>query len=244
MFDFAVNGEKVVGAEYTGMQTRDFLKQQVRIVSEVVSEAKPTVPTSKLNKFAKQILRVLATCSLISMAEGGSVAEKLVSCGNSWKGDTIGALGHWLPELSPMTVMIFVFAFILLTACMVFMIPGGRDPETADQNQPEGEPASDPLTSRYPLNERALGHLFPSVFADRMFRVEGVIIWMYSRCEGRVNRGNKRVLNGFRMETLQQMMRVCIEGMTREQSRNMRDNIVAMSNLSDDEGFRRISDTW
>ena len=33
-----------------------------------------------------------------------------------------------------------------------------------------------------------------------MFRVEGVIIWMYSRCEGRVNRGNKRVLNGFRME--------------------------------------------
>ena len=59
---------------------------------------------------------------------------------------------------------------------------------------------------------------------------------MYSRCEGRVSRDNKRVLNGFRMETLQQMMRICIGGMTREQSRSMRDNLVAMSDLSDDEG--------
>ena len=57
MFGFTVNGEKVGEAECRRMQTRDLLKQQVRIVSEVVSEAKPTVPTSKLNKFAKQTRR-------------------------------------------------------------------------------------------------------------------------------------------------------------------------------------------
>ena len=62
-----MNGEKVGEAEYGRMQTRDLLKQQVRIVSEVVSEAKPSVPASKLNKFAKQILRVLASCSLMSL---------------------------------------------------------------------------------------------------------------------------------------------------------------------------------
>ena len=105
MFGFTVNGEKVGEAEYGRMQTRDLLKQQVRIVSEVVSEAKPSVPASKLNKFAKQILRVLASCNLVSLAEGGNVAEEIVSVGNSLRGDTSGSLGHWLPRLSPMTVM-------------------------------------------------------------------------------------------------------------------------------------------
>ena len=142
MFGFTVNGEKVGEAEYTRMQTRDLLKQQVRIVSEVVSEAKPSVPASKLNKFAKQILRVLASCSLMSLAEGGNVAEKIVSVGNSLRGDTSGSLGHWLPRLSPMTVMFFICAFFLVTAWLMLMVPGGREPEPEDQRQQEREPAS------------------------------------------------------------------------------------------------------
>jgi len=52
MFGFVVNGEKVGEAEFTRMQTRDLLKQQVRVVSEVVLEKNQAVPGSKLNKIA------------------------------------------------------------------------------------------------------------------------------------------------------------------------------------------------
>ena len=95
----------------------------------------------------------------------------------------------------------------------------------------------EPLTSRYPMNNRSLGHVFANVFADPMFKVEGMLVWMYHRCEGRVRRGNKRVLNGFRMQTLQQMIKVCYDfaGMTASESQNMMDNVVAMTDLSDDE---------
>ena len=70
-----------------------------------------------------------------------------------------------------------------------------------------------------------------------MFKVEGMLVWMYHRCEGRVRRGNKRVLNGFRMETLQQMIKVCYDfaGMTASESQNTMDNVVAMTDLSDDD---------
>ena len=95
----------------------------------------------------------------------------------------------------------------------------------------------EPLTSRYPMNNRPLGHVFANVFADPMFKVEGMLVWMYHRCEGRVRRGNKRVLNGFRMETLQQMIKVCYDfaGMTASESQNTMDNVVAMTDLSDDD---------
>ena len=60
---------------------------------------------------------------------------------------------------------------------------------------------------------------------------------MCHRCEARVHRGNKRVLNGFRMETLLQMIRDCYDyaGMTTSESQNMMDNVVAMTDLSEDE---------
>ena len=97
MFGFFANGEKVGEAEFTRMQTRDLLKQQVKVVSEVVSEKGQPMPGSKLNKIAKQVLRVLASCSLMSLAEGGNVVADVVSVGNSLRGDTSEDVGHWLP---------------------------------------------------------------------------------------------------------------------------------------------------
>ena len=43
----------------------------------------------------------------MTLAEGESSAEKVVSLGNSLAGSTMEALGQWLPELSPMTVFFF-----------------------------------------------------------------------------------------------------------------------------------------
>ena len=74
-----------------------------------------------------------------------------------------------------------------------------------------------------------------------MFKAEGMLVWMCHRCEARVHRGNKRVLNGFRMETLLQMIRVCYDyaGMTTSESQNMMDNVVAMTDLTDDDSSPR-----
>ena len=83
------------------------------------------------------------------------------------------------------------------------------------------------------MSDRSLGHVYADVFADPMFKVEGMLVWMYHRCEGRVHRRNKRVLNGFRMETLQQVVQVCYDygGMTSAESQNMLDNVVAMTDI-------------
>ena len=236
MFNFSVDGERVGETEYARMQTKELLKQQVRIVSEVVVESGHATQTTKLHKFAKQILRVLASCSLMSLAEGQSDSG-MVKEVSSFGMDTAEALGHGL-WLSPITLALFVAMFILLGVLVVLMVPGEREPEPEDgERDAEREPAMEPLTSRYPMNNRSLGHVFANVFADPMFKVEGMLVWMYHRCEGRVRRGNKRVLNGFRMETLQQMIKVCYDlaGMTASESQNMMDNVVAMTDLSDDD---------
>ena len=125
----------------------------------------------------------------------------------------------------------------------MFMAPDGREPEPegGDEREQEREPAAEPLTSRYPMNSRSSGHVYASVINGPMFRVEGILVWMYHRCEARARRNNNRVVNGFRMETLQQMIRVCycFEGMSESESQNMLDNVVAMTDLTDDENSPR-----
>ena len=97
----------------------------------------------------------------------------------------------------------------------------------------ESQEALDGKKSRYAMSDRSLGHVYADVFADPMSKVEGMLVWMYHRCEGRVHRRNKRVLYGFRMETLQQVVRVCYDygGMTSAESQNMLDNVVAMTDF-------------
>ena len=109
------------------MQTKELLKQQVRIVSEVVVESGHATQTTKLHKFAKQILRVLASCSLMSLAEGQSDSGMMNEI-SSFGMDTAEALGHGL-WLSPITLALFVAMFILLGVLVVFMVPGEGEPE-------------------------------------------------------------------------------------------------------------------
>ena len=239
MFGFSAEGEKVGETEYARMQTKELLKQQVRIVSEVVVESGHAAQTTKLRKFAKQILRVLASCSLMSLADGQN-SDGITDDVSSFEGGTLQALGHGL-WLSPITFALCATMCILLGVFVIFMTPGGYEPEPEDGQSAEREPALEPLTSRYPMNDRSLGHVYADVFADPMFKVEDMVVWMYHRCEGRVHRSNKRVLNGLRMETLQHMIGVCYDyaGMTPAEAQNMMDIIVAMTGLSEDEGSPR-----
>ena len=64
-----------------------------------------------------------------------------------------------------------------------------------------------------------------------------MLVWMYHRCEARARRNVNRVVNGFRMDTLQQLIRACycFEEMTESESQHMMDNVVAMTDLTDDE---------
>ena len=54
---------------------------------------------------------------------------------------------------------------------------------------------------------------------------------MYHRREGRGERSNKRVLNEFRMEPLQQMVRTCYNRLSEPERCHMVDNVVAMADL-------------
>ena len=124
----------------------------------------------------------------------------------------------------------------------MFMAPDGREPEPEEGNEreQEREPA-EPLTSRYPMNRRSLGHIYASVINGPMFRVEGMLVWMYHRCEARARGNVNRVVNGFRMETLQQLIRACycFEEMSDSEPQNMMDNVVAMTDLTDDDSSPR-----
>jgi len=170
------------------MKAKDILKQQVWIVSEVAMESGHAAQTSKLHKFAKQILRVLASCRLMSFAEGQSDVDETVYNGNSFAGGTLEALGHGLWQLSPISFALCFSMCILLGMFVIFMTPGGRESEPEDGEGFEREPAAEPLTSRYDMNNGSLGNVYAHIISVPMFRVEGMLVWMYHRCEGRVHR--------------------------------------------------------
>eukprot|EP00435_Cladocopium_sp_Y103_P004580 s6601_g1.t1 len=136
------------------------------------------------------------------------------------------------------------------------MIPHHGHESEPDPEQPEmsehaegsdragaGEPATEPQPSRYPMGERSLGCKFPSVFADAMFRCEGVLIWMCHRCEERILRDNKPLLNTMRKDELTSMTRMCMDGLTDEQSQHLKDSLLSMTDLSDDESSPRFNMT-
>ena len=110
-----------------------------------------------------------------------------------------------------------------------------------NEREQEREPAAEPVTSRYPMNRRSLGHIYASVINGPMFRVEGMLVWMYHRCEARARRNVNRVVNGFRMETLQQLIRVCycFEEISEIESQNMMDNVVTITDLTGDDSSPR-----
>eukprot|EP00435_Cladocopium_sp_Y103_P017049 s2646_g4.t1 len=225
------------------MEAKEMLKQQVRMIKESVEDKTVNVPCSQSSKVAKHFLRVLSIWSMMGLADG-TMLSNLAQLG----ADSVKALSWWRGIQSPM--MIASILGLLCTLVLVtYMIPCHAHESEPDPEQPEGsehaesfghavvtgEPSTEPQPSRYPMDERSLGCKFPAVFIDPMFRCEGVLIWLYHRSELRIARDNKPILNTMRMNELSQMMHLCMDGLSPDEAENMKDSLLALSDLSDDE---------
>ena len=240
MLGFVCNGDAVGESEFSKMEAKELLKQQVKLVSHAIADQTQAKSTSKMNQFAKQVLRIISTWSVVTMAEGQQVSGFLEAI-KPYK-----ALSLWHVVSSPMVYMM-VIGFIFMLAFVIFMIPFGTgSAETADEPEPEGdvdaiqlEPIAEPPTSRFAMHDGSLGAKYPSVLSDPMVRPEGILVWLHKRCELRVRRDYKVIQNRMRMQTLSEMLHVCLAGMNESQTQTMRDNLIAMNDLSDDENSPR-----
>eukprot|EP00435_Cladocopium_sp_Y103_P002940 s3063_g1.t1 len=165
----------------------------------------------------------------------------------------VKALSCW-HAVSPMMIAATV-GLLFTLMIVIFMIPrqveeSEPDPEIADSPENANssghaessghadvtvEPSQEPQPSRYPMSERALGFKFPSVFDDSTYRHEGVLVWLSHRCQLRINRNSKPILNVMRMNELNEMMNMCMDGLTQAQSVNLKESWLAISDLSEDE---------
>ena len=248
MLGFVCNGDAVGESEFSKMEAKELLKQQVKLVSHAIADQTQSKSTSKLNQFAKQVLRIISTWSVVTMAEGQQVSGFLEAI-KPYK-----ALSLWHVVSSPMVYMM-AMGFIFMLAFAVFMIPYGTgDQEIVEEPDPEGgsngdqferadtvqlEPIAEPPTSQFAMHERSLGAKYPSVLSDPMVRPEGILVWLHKRCELRVRRDYKVIQNRMRMQTLSEMLHVCLAGMNETQTQTMRDSLIAMNDLSDDENSPR-----
>ena len=240
MLGFVCNGDAVGESEFSKMEAKELLKQQVKLVSHAIADQNQPKSTSKLNQFAKQVLRIISTWSVVTMAEGQQVSGFLEAI-KPYK-----ALSLWHVVSSPMVYMM-AMGFIFMLAFVIFMIPFGTgNAETADEPEPEGdvdaiqlEPIAEPPTSQFAMHDRSLGAKYPSVLSDPMVRPEGILVWLHKRCELRVRRDYKVIQNRMRMQTLSEMLHVCLAGMNETQTQTMRDSLTAMNDLSDDENSPR-----
>ena len=222
------------------MEAKELLKQQVKLVSHAIADQTQSKSTSKLNQFAKQVLRIISTWSVVTMAEGQQVSGFLEAI-KPYK-----ALSLWHVVSSPMVYMM-AMGFIFMLACVIFMIPVGTgNAETVDEPDPEGdvdaiqlEPTAEPPTSQFAMHDRSLGAKYPSVLSDPMVRPEGILVWLHKRCELRVRRDYKVIQNRMRMQTLSEMLHVCLAGMNASQTQTMRDSLTAMNDWSDGENSPR-----
>ena len=70
LLGFVVDDEPVGEHEFSRMESKELLKQQVKMIRETMDTGIDNVSCSKSNRFAKQFLRVLSICSLVGMADG------------------------------------------------------------------------------------------------------------------------------------------------------------------------------
>lgn len=137
MFGFTMDGERVGEAEYSRMLSKEMLKEQVSIISETASNGSRRTFGAK--KQAKRILRILSTCSLMSLCEGQSQIT------------VVEALGQRL------WVFPLVFVTLVVTlAILVCMVPENSSDREHGEPEPyphstetwneEREPLAEPLT--------------------------------------------------------------------------------------------------
>ena len=240
LLGFVNNDEPVGETEFSRMEAKQMLKDQVRMIRETVDGKTQHVSCAKSTKFAKQFLRVLSIWSAVELADGKMLSALVPT--------TIEALSSWHGISSPM-LLALVFGFLLVTIAVAFMFPAGSNepdpeqPEDPERGETSGEPSEEPQPSRYPMDVRSLGYKFPSVFSDVMFRCEGLLIWMCHRCEERIRRDNKPLLNTVRKDELKTMTRMCMDGKTYDQSQNLKESLLAITDLSDDETSPRFNMT-
>jgi len=101
------------------------------------------------------------------------------------------ALSWWHGGQSPV-VLAILCGFVFTLALVAYMVPTDEtEPEPEQQSEEAGmEPSTEPQGSRYEANPRSLGLRFPGVFADATFRAEGMLVWLYFRCQARIRREN------------------------------------------------------
>ena len=116
--------------EYARMQTKSVMKSQISVVNRVINSELGTDGTKlpHLSSISKQVLRVLATYSLLSMAEAAQGTE---------------ALSLWLNLRMGFGFLILV-AMVFWFSSVCFMMPGSN-------NEPEGE--SDAFSLEQSLQE-------------------------------------------------------------------------------------------
>ena len=238
MLGFVQNGEKVGETEFTRVQAKEMLKQQVNVISENFFEETGQHRTTKANKMAKQFLRALSVFSVMSLAEGTwspikTVSDAMTGTVEKMQSKFIDALGQW---------HVFAVFVICMMMVVIFMNPGwtrsgrrNRDEETADM-----EPSPEPMVSRYRTTNRSLGLKFPQTLSDPIVRAEGIIVWLHHRCEKRISRGNKPTTNELRKQTLVEMISACSRGMSEREKLQMRESLHSMHDLTDDEESPRF----
>lgn len=130
--------------------------------------------------------------------------------------------------------------FLLVIAVVAHMVPS-REPEPEDiDEENQMEPSAEPQSSRYESNARSLGLKFPGVFADAMFRAEGMLLWLYFRCQARVQRGKDVMVNAQRMNELADLIHMFMDRPNSVQRGHMNESLIALSDLTDDEESPRF----
>ena len=238
MLGFVCSGEKVGETEFTRVQAKEMLKQQVNMVSENFSEQTGQLKTSRTNRMAKQFLRALSVFNVMSLAEGHGIANvsQLVH-------GVSNALSWWCGTWSPINIFSIVLLFLMAVLLFVHMTPGSgsgpssgsADNRSRSRSRIDLEPGAEPPTSRYPANPRSLGMKYPNVCPGENFRPEGVLYWLCDRAGKQIVRGNRILTNNMRKGGLQQMLKLCLEGLSPEDRENMIDNVRSMTDLTDDE---------
>ena len=241
LIGFVCNDESVGELEFSRMEAKEMLKHQVRLVKQMNPNNSDRLPSAQSSKMAKQVLRALAVWNIMEMADGSMFPFSVREVGS------IEALGHWRAALSPMT-LVFLLGFILMLTAVIFMMPGGNgdEPEPEGESQDEDspqEPSAEPPTVRHTMYPNSLGLKFPNVFMNVMFRAEGVLLWLAHRCEHRIFRGKDASLNSERYEVLIMMIRRCMNGMTAFELENLKDDLMSMADLTDDENSPRYNAT-
>jgi hypothetical protein len=238
LLGFVCSDEPVGELEFSRMEAKEMLKHQVRTVRETMIDTTSHVPCSQSNKFAKQFLRVLSIWSVLGMADGSMFSNFL-----AFEMGAFRALSWWHGIGSPI-VFAVLCGFLVMLTLVAYMVPTNRsdeepEPEQRDEETPM-EPATEPQSSRYETNPRSLGMKFPGVFADATFRAEGMLVWLYFRCQARIRRENNVLVNAERMNGLSEMIHMFMDHTTDERHNQMKESLIAMTDLTDDEGSPRF----